>query len=349
MKPNAARTTIDPKPSAAASGPGCSLHRGATLARGLAPTGEPLVTAAHPSGARRGPSFARVWPSQIGPGNGRVDRPDRARLDGPRRPRLAGGPAPARDRRLPTRSPSGSSAPSGSPRTAATSRCCARPTAPRSPRLLRDHAPALLYEDGMRRCRSTSATVDPTPALRGPERRGHPHEHGAEGRRFHPRDRLPRGHVAGRKPGAAAAPDRGRAISICSTGSTTRAARRPREARRCKGPIRRVTRALGHSSFHPDDWEGYQVRVGPGGTFARATSHHGYNGWQPDGDRYYISGGSHAGRPLARPRGPGFRCASLPLAARTTKDQGIVLIPLETLQDRDRYAFAISPPWRKRV
>jgi len=91
------------------------------------------------------------------------------------------------------------------------------------------------------------------------------------------------------------------------------------------------------------------VRVGPGGTFARATSHHGYNGWQPDGDRYYISGGSHAGRPLARPARSWIPVRFPSLTARTTKDQVTVLIPLETLQDRDRYAFAISPPWRKRV
>ena len=116
-----------------------------------------------------------------------------------------------------------------------------------------------------------------------------------------------------------------------------------------KGPIRWLTTAFGHSTYHPDDWEGYQVRVGPGGTFARATSHHGYNGWQPDGDRYYVSGGSHAGRPLARPARSWIPGRFASLTARTTKDQVIVLIPLETLQDRDRYAFAISPPWRKRV
>ena len=62
--------------------------------------------------------------------------------------------------------------------------------------------------------------------------------------------------------------------------------------------------SAGHSGirrFHPDDWEGWQVRIGRGGTFSRATSHHGYNGWLPDQERYSISGGSHAGRPLERP------------------------------------------------
>jgi hypothetical protein len=114
------------------------------------------------------------------------------------------------------------------------------------------------------------------------------------------------------------------------------------------GPIRRVTRALGHSSFHPDDWEGYQVRVGPSGTFARATSHHDYNGWQPDGDRYFISGGSHAGRPLERPARSWIRFR-VPPGARSTKDGRLVLIPLEALLARDGFSFAISPPWRKRV
>jgi hypothetical protein len=27
----------------------------------------------------------------------------------------------------------------------------------------------------------------------------------------------------------------------------------------------------------------------------------------------------------------------------------LALIPLETLPDRDRYSFSITPPWRKRV
>jgi hypothetical protein len=73
-------------------------------------------------------------------------------------------------------------------------------------------------------------------------------------------------------------------------------------------------RALpGRVGAHEDDWEGYQVRIGPGGTEARATSHHGYNyaagpgswpsdaglvrrsAWGPSTGRLYVSGGSHAG------------------------------------------------------
>ena len=118
-----------------------------------------------------------------------------------------------------------------------------------------------------------------------------------------------------------------------------------------RGPIRRASGALGHSTFHSDDWEGYQVRIGPGGIFVRATSHRGYNGWEPEGGAYYISGGSHAGRPL-----PTLSSSRLPpsirralFRRRSTKDHRLVLIPIETLPGRDAYSFAVSPPWRKRV
>jgi hypothetical protein len=137
---------------------------------------------------------------------------------------------------------------------------------------------------------------------------------------------------------------------------------------RLQGLVRSVSAAVGHPSFHPDDWEGYQVRIGPNGSVARATAHHGYsyelnrpvlpygivqdrtgslrlerlptavNGWGPERDVYYISGGSHAG--TATPERTVYR---------TTKDGSLVLIPIETLPDRDTYSFAISPPWRKRV
>jgi hypothetical protein len=73
-------------------------------------------------------------------------------------------------------------------------------------------------------------------------------------------------------------------------------------------------RALpGDIGFHEDDWEGFQVRIGPEGAESRATSHHGYNydagigswpsdvglthrsAWGPVTGRLYVSGGSHAG------------------------------------------------------
>src|SRR5688572_5757858 len=46
-----------------------------------------------------------------------------------------------------------------------------------------------------------------------------------------------------------------------------------------------IGRIIGDSwpGYHPDDWEGYQVRIAPqGGVSARATEHGGYGaGWQP--------------------------------------------------------------------
>jgi hypothetical protein len=135
-----------------------------------------------------------------------------------------------------------------------------------------------------------------------------------------------------------------------------------------KGPIRTVSTALGHPTWHRDDWESYQVRIGPAGRFARASSHHGYsyeiarglpgyrlrrgpggswglrrspitvNGWGPEVGVYYISGGSHAGN-----------ARTGKVVSRTTKDRRLRLIPIETLAGRARASFAISPPWRKRV
>jgi hypothetical protein len=108
---------------------------------------------------------------------------------------------------------------------------------------------------------------------------------------------------------------------------------------------------------HQDDWEGYQVRVGPGGTDARATSHHGYDcgggagnwlsdvgfvqsaAWCDSTGHDYVSGGSHAGHVHedGEPRG-----------ARWTPASALELIPIETLDATARGTdFAISPPWEK--
>ncbi|HSD24126.1 MAG TPA: hypothetical protein VLB79_07345 [Solirubrobacterales bacterium] len=216
--------------------------------------------------------------------------------------------------------------------------------------LLRDHAPALLYEDGMtalpvdfRDCRSDSC---------------------AEGARSGVVGRTSGGlrvvaftHVIDCRAGRRAATEaRGGNCSgpragnlylqywLYYPGSATAEGSTP-----LRSPIRRLSGALGHSTYHPDDWEGYQVRVGRGGTVARASSHHGYNGWDPDGDRYYISGGSHAGRPLQSVTRAWIPLRLPPTASRTTRDGRLVLIPLETMPGRDRFDFAITPPWRKRV
>jgi hypothetical protein len=114
----------------------------------------------------------------------------------------------------------------------------------------------------------------------------------------------------------------------------------------------------GGVGFHQDDWEGYQVRIGPAGTEARATSHHGYNyhggpgswlsdagivhrsAWGSSLGHLYVSGGSHAGHVYEDRRQP----------PRWTPADRLELIPIETLDPGARRTrFAIVPPWRKPV
>jgi hypothetical protein len=215
--------------------------------------------------------------------------------------------------------------------------------------LLRDHAPALLYEDGMRTlpvdfrsCRSDACAEGPDAGAVTKTSEGLrvvAFTHVIDCRAGHvARTEAWRGNCSGARVGNLYLQ-----YWLYYPGSATAEGSTP-----LKQPIRRLTTALGHSTYHPDDWEGWQVRVGPGGTFSRATSHHGYNGWLPDQERYYISGGSHAGRPLERAARSWIQFR-IPPSARTTKDGRLVLIPLETLPDRGRYTFSISPPWRKRV
>jgi hypothetical protein len=216
--------------------------------------------------------------------------------------------------------------------------------------LLRDHAPALIYEDGMtalpvdfRDCRSDAcAHGAPSDAVgrTSDGLRVVAFTHGVDCR-------------AGQRAateawgGNCSGPRAGNLYLqywLYYPGSATAEGSTP-----LQGPLRRLSGALGHSTYHPDDWESYQVRVGRAGVFARATSHHGYNGWDPDSDRYFISGGSHAGRPLRVVTRSWFPVRIPPMTTRTTKDGRLVLVPLETLPDRDRFSFAITPPWRKRV
>jgi hypothetical protein len=235
--------------------------------------------------------------------------------------------------------------------------------------LLRGHAPALLYEEGMRTlpvdfraCRSDACAEG---AESGAVTRS---KDGLRTVAFtHVIDCRP-GHVAGTEAwGGDCSGSRAGNLYLqywlYYPGSATGEGSTP-----LKRPIRSVSTALGHSTYHPDDWEGYQVRIGRARSYARATAHRGYsyeldrplvpytltrgpggawrwertptpiNGWGPEGDTYYISGGSHAGTALVQ------RSVS-----RTTKDGRLVLLPLETLPGRERYSFAITPPWRKRV
>jgi hypothetical protein len=105
------------------------------------------------------------------------------------------------------------------------------------------------------------------------------------------------------------------------------------------GLVRSFSSAIGKPSFHPDDWESYQLRIGPDGRFARASAHHGYgDGWVPEYGAFRIAGGSHAGSMLPRD------------FVRSTPGRRLRLIPLEPIAARDpRVEFAITPPWRKRV
>jgi len=133
---------------------------------------------------------------------------------------------------------------------------------------------------------------------------------------------------------------------------------------------------------HEDDWEGYQVRAGPGAAQARATSHHGYNhgggpgswpsdagiarraAWGPELGHLYVSGGSHAGH-VTEWRDHVLRAArnertrwhpsldrlrATRHGPRWTPARRLRLIPLESLSVADRATrFAVSPPWRKTV
>ncbi len=124
----------------------------------------------------------------------------------------------------------------------------------------------------------------------------------------------------------------------------------------------------GEAGHHADDFESLQVRVGPDGVEARASSHNGYNGhsadpindiaftpkqsgWSDATGRYSISGGSHAGRVGAPPGAPVRRPSSLPSGPpRWTEAAAIRVIPLSSLRDAwDDYEFEVTPPWDKEV
>jgi hypothetical protein len=126
----------------------------------------------------------------------------------------------------------------------------------------------------------------------------------------------------------------------------------------------------GRAGFHPDDWEGVQIRIRPNGSVdERASSHEGYNqrpgpvggwasdagidsvkhaiealglraenGWGPETHLLIVSGGSHAGN-----------TAGIPHLERLTPRDHVHLIPLEPIAADTEARFAINPPWRKRV
>lgn len=142
---------------------------------------------------------------------------------------------------------------------------------------------------------------------------------------------------------------------------------------------------VGAAGYHPDDWEGVQVRIGPDGKVdERASSHHGYNharsvanlasdagvgplrdlaeaigarpsnGWGPESRVLVVSGGSHAGNVGGtRDAVGGTRDAvgGTRDAERLTPGRSVHLIPLEPIATAEggAYRFAISAPWSKRV
>jgi hypothetical protein len=137
------------------------------------------------------------------------------------------------------------------------------------------------------------------------------------------------------------------------------------------------------------DWASDASGKVPGATLVREAGERlglrDERGWIRSQGTYYVSGGSHAGhategslrRELAglvatdvlalqgdRSRGPLGRAEErhrqelladrlattlFGPGARTTPRGSLRLIPLERLNDRDAYSFAINPPWRKRV
>jgi hypothetical protein len=140
----------------------------------------------------------------------------------------------------------------------------------------------------------------------------------------------------------------------------------------------KVPKAPRYPGFHHDDWEGYQVELGPDGDVrVRATSHHGYqyckqrqceNRWGPWTGWTRVSRGSHAGHiPLrTHVRGvtvdggfpflhgsydvDGAAYPGVDIDERTTVGADLRLIPLETVDHRAAPEFdGITPPWQKAV
>lgn len=111
--------------------------------------------------------------------------------------------------------------------------------------------------------------------------------------------------------------------------------------------------------YHVDDWESLQVRIGPGGIHARASSHHSYNGaelslignaasdagkskrrgWDTSLRRLNVAAGSHAGVTGVHER----------FGARHIEREDLKLIPIKSIRDLAAHAFEVTPPWEKAV
>ena len=134
-----------------------------------------------------------------------------------------------------------------------------------------------------------------------------------------------------------------------------------------------ILKALGihDPADHPDDWEGYQVRIDPDGSrWVRATAHGGYqwckhfwcrNKWGRSTGWTRVSRGSHAGHIPLRME-PGLKRWGISihykplrpgagLDERSTTAPNLHLVPLETIARRSYRPQhgGIKPPWTKRV
>ena len=101
-------------------------------------------------------------------------------------------------------------------------------------------------------------------------------------------------------------------------------------------------RASSHNGFNyarsRANW-GADAGIGPLKDAAEALGARPHNGWGPETHLLLVSGGSHAGN-----------VAGIPDIDRLTPGRRVHLVALEPIAAHgDRYRFAISPPWLKRV
>ena len=108
-----------------------------------------------------------------------------------------------------------------------------------------------------------------------------------------------------------------------------------------------------YPGFHRDDWESYQVRIGPAGrALVRASSHEGYQGckqrrchnrWAPWTGWSRVSWGSQAGH-IRDYRGRA-------VGERTSSGPGLRLVPLESIDHREYRPLegGVGPPWDRTV
>ncbi len=126
--------------------------------------------------------------------------------------------------------------------------------------------------------------------------------------------------------------------------------------------VRDVVDIGAYPGHHADDWESHQVRIdAKGQATVRSSSHHGYQGckhaeceneWYDWTGWTRVSHGSHAGHiPPRSPDAPDPAYPGVHTRERTTTAEGLVLVPIETL-DTGSYEpidDGITPPWGKKV